>query len=286
MCGFFDQLLFVDVPVARGLLTFAWWMFANVGGVLFLFSVYRFLRKRDEADRLLAGAFGLRLAGGIALWSGLGGWAVEAVDLAGWMVSPESLRIHVVLVTVGVVYLLTGWWMARYVARREREIAAERRALWAPPPAPVDNSAAERAEAGRFSREAERLLRAGGWYPGLRTDYQLDEFEFELHARAREFVREFSRVDFGFKMYVEPRLANMEYENFAAVAKLGLRNCVPLGGSYWSGEASIWMDEDGALYLGGGGQFDLLGRTTEEGIECVLLNKKMPGTQWMVEWVD
>lgn len=269
------------------LMTGIWWVFANVAGLVFVIVWFRFLTGRSVIHRELAGAFVLKAAGGLALFAAVAGWLVNAVDLPGFATSMGSLRVYAIRALLALVFVLTGWWMDRFWKRREREIAAERRALWAPPPPPADNSAAERAEAGRFSREAEKLLRAGGWYPGLRTDFQLRAFEFELHERAREFVREFSRVDFGegMEMYVDPKLANREYANFDAVAKAGLRNCVPLCGSYWHGEASIWMDEDGALYLGGSEQFDLIASTTDEGIECVLLHKPLPGPQWAVEWV-
>ncbi|WP_086563761.1 SUKH-3 domain-containing protein [Streptomyces africanus] len=153
------------------------------------------------------------------------------------------------------------------------EVQTARSALWTPG-VPADEHAFWRrlhtVETGqgaglRWSEEADRVLRAGGWFPGRSVPTQtwesilLQTGEFEIHDAARRFLAEFGSVGVSYRepwdsmpwmeFSLDPLLAIWDAEIIDDLAEQAGVDLYPIG-MRDRGNQHLAMAEDGSVYAG------------------------------------
>ncbi|MGI5427986.1 SUKH-3 domain-containing protein [Streptomyces sp. CA-179760] len=153
------------------------------------------------------------------------------------------------------------------------EAQGARSALWAPA-APVAeppfwrrlNIVETGSDAGlRWSKETDRVLRAGGWFPGRSVPTEtwesilLQTGEFEMHDAARRFLAEFGAVGAPYRepwdsmpwmeFSLDPLLAFWDAEIIDDLAEQAGVGLYPIG-MRDRGNQHLAMAEDGSVYAG------------------------------------
>jgi hypothetical protein len=180
----------------------------------------------------------------------------------------ESGSLHLVRDRVELLAPTTDRALARLV-----EAQGARSALWAPGVPAAEHPFWRRLhtvetgpDAGpRWSEETDRVLRAGGWFPGRSVPTEtwesilLQTGEFEIHDAARRFLSEFGAVGVSYRepwdsmpwmeFSLDPLLAFWDAEIIDDLAEQAGVDLYPIG-MRDRGNQHLAMAEDGSVYAG------------------------------------
>ncbi|MFF7310442.1 SUKH-3 domain-containing protein [Streptomyces sp. NPDC008137] len=171
------------------------------------------------------------------------------------------------------------------------EAQAARSALWKPSVPMADapfwrrlHTVETGPDAGtRWSEETDRVLRAGGWFPGRSVPAEtwesilLQTGEFEIHEAARRFLSEFGAVGVSYRepwdsmpwveFSLDPLLAFWDAEIIDDLAEQAGVDLYPIG-MRDRGDQHLAMAEDGSVYAGMDSVW-LLAPTPDEALQAL-----------------
>jgi hypothetical protein len=128
----------------------------------------------------------------------------------------------------------------------------------------------------RFSNELEAKLKDAGWFDGRKTNQELRMLDFPMHSPGTAFLNEFGGLVIGATLFCHAYDVNRQYPYRDRLATANLPNCLPVAGSWYWCEGSLWLDELGRAYQADDNELAFVGESVEQAMELLVLRKKIP----------